>query len=189
MRSPIYWNPTLYRLTLRLLYGDELQARYDAVTPLIPAGSKVLDVCAGDGAIRHRLPGCEYKAIDGNAAFVGSLKKQGIDATLADVRGVEFPLSDVILMMGSLYHFIPTADALIERMKRAAKRLIIVEPHVNWSARGGVLGKLAQLASDPGIKGSHLGRFSEADLKQVAEKTKVTRIIPLQRELILVYDQ
>ncbi|MCC6809021.1 MAG: hypothetical protein IT381_16455 [Deltaproteobacteria bacterium] len=192
MRSPIYWHPLLYRLTLRALYGDALSARFDAVLPLIAAagGDSLLDVCAGDGAIRHRLPaGMRYVPLDGNLSFVEALRDAGLPAVWLDVRSDPLPRADVVLMMGSLYHFVPEQRWIVEKLRAAAKkRLIIVEPHVNWSAKGGVLGKIAQWASDPGIERSHLGRLGQDDLQALVDTTHPTAVQRLEREWVIVWD-
>lgn len=190
MRSPIYWNAALYRFTLRTLYGSALDERFSAVVQLLGNEGSVLDLCAGDGAIAAHLPrGIRYVPADANEAFVAHLQRKGFAALNIDVRTAVLPEADVVLMMGSLYHMVPHHAALVERMKGASKRrTILVEPHVNWSKRSGLLGKLAQAMSDPGIEGSHLGRLSADDLDKLAVDTKATRVINLARERILVWD-
>jgi hypothetical protein len=190
MRSPIYAHPLIYRFVLKALYGRALEERFRAVSALVPHGASLLDVCAGDGAIRDSLhSSVRYTAVDGNETFVSGLKKKGVPAELRDVRYQPLPEADVVLMMGSLYHFVPDTEAMIEKLKKAAKRrLIIVEPHVNWSSKAGVIGWLSQRLSDPGISGSHLGRLGGDALDALAEKTTATHVSKLEREYVLVWD-
>jgi hypothetical protein len=53
---------------------------------------------------------------------------------------------DYVVMQGSLYHFLPDAGSVVERMLRAAGRYAIVaEPIRNWTtSRGRVLAWLAR---------------------------------------------
>ncbi len=182
---------------LRLLYGDALQERYAVVQRLLDEAREgagdwsLLDVCAGDGDIAKRLapPKPRYIAVDGNASFVSALAGQGIEAHLKDVRTDPLPEADIVLMMGSLCHFFPDHRRIVDKLKRSArKRVIVVEPHVNWSARGGPLGWLSQRMSDPGIEGAHLGRLSAADLDVLAAQTLASDVIRLEREHVLVWD-
>lgn len=192
MRSPIYWHPTLYRLTLRALYGKALDDRFRTVLELIRevGEATLLDVCCGDGAIARHLPAnVRYIPADGNATFVESLRERGYPAVWLDVRDDALPKADIVLMMGSLYHFAPYEARIVEKLRAAAgRRLIIVEPHVNWSAKGGVLGRFAQWMSDPGIARSNLGRLGERELQALSDATHPTRVLELEREWILVYD-
>ena len=75
MRGPVYWHPRLYEAAMRALYGRAgFAERYRAVASLIPAGTDVVDLCAGDGRLRHYLPpGTPYLAVDINEPFLDML--------------------------------------------------------------------------------------------------------------------
>ncbi len=187
----MYWHPSIYRGVLKVLYGSELQARWQVLVPLLRPGETVVDLCAGDGAIAALLPaGVTYVPVDANRTFVRALNVRGFRAEARDVRHEPIPGGDVVLMMGSLYHMIPQHTAVVEKMKEAARRLaVVVEPHINWAARPGLVGRLAQWASDSGIAGSHPGRLSAEDLDALAASTRATRVVPLARERILIYER
>ena len=84
MKGPVYWHPALYQLAMRRLYGAQgFQQRYRVVAQQVPPGCDVVDLCAGDGLLRHHLPpGTEYLAVDINAAFLDGLRKQGVRVVL-----------------------------------------------------------------------------------------------------------
>jgi hypothetical protein len=190
VRSPVYAHPTIYRLVLKALYGGELAARFAKLREFLPSEGTLLDVCAGDGAIADELaPGVKYVGVDGNGAFVAGLKRRGLEAHLLDVRKDPLPSADTVLMMGSLYHFYPEQQRIVEKLKGAArKRVILVEPHVNWSAKGGFLGWLSQRLTDPGIPGSYLGRLSAEDIEELAARTSASSLLRMPREYILIWE-
>jgi SAM-dependent methyltransferase len=177
-------------MALKALYGAELAARFAKLRELLPSEGTLLDVCAGDGAIADQLaPGVKYIGVDGNAAFVAALKRRGLEAHLLDVRKDPLPRADTVLMMGSLYHFYPEQRRIVEKLKRAARRrAIVVEPHVNWSSKGGLLGWLSQRLSDPGIPGSYLGRLSAEDLEELATQRSASALLRMPREFILLWN-
>lgn len=191
MRSPIYWHPAVYRAVLRLLYGPALDARWRAVSRLVRPGETVIDLCAGDGEVRRHLPpSVRYLAVDANATFVRSLWAQHVEARLVDVRTEAIPRGDVVMMLGSLYHFVPEQVAMVERMKAAAGRLaIVVEPAVNLSSGSGLLGRWSRRLTDSGVPGSYLGRLGPAELDALALATHPTHTELLERERVLGYER
>ena len=88
---------------------------------------------------------------------------------LAD-RRPPLPEADVVIMQASLYHFLPGADAIVERMLAAAReRVIIAEPIRNLStsrlplvARLGRRGRPTRGAGD-----GHAQRFDEPALDRL----------------------
>jgi len=71
----------------------------------------------------------------------------------------------VVLMQDSLYHFLPQAERIVDRMLAAAiRRAIISEPIRNLSSSDHrLIGRLGQRASDPGMGGADQ-RFTEESL-------------------------
>jgi hypothetical protein len=191
MRSPIYWNPKIYTFALRALYGNELDKRWEVIKPLVGPNDRVLDLCCGDGEVRHHLPKTiHYMPADANRTFISHFAREGYDARVVDVRHDAFPEADTVLLMGALCHIYPGHEAVIEKAKRAAKkRLIVVEPHVNWASRSGLLGRLAKVLSDPGVSGAHLGRLNRSQLEDIATRTNPTQVVRLEREYVFSYDK
>lgn len=138
MQSPIYWHPVLYAATMRLLYGKHYTARYVDIAGLIPAGSRVIDVCMGDGRLYTDFlkdKNVSYLGLDINARFVRHAQKRGIPAQVFDLNQEALPPSDYVVMQGSLYHFIPNEREILEKLLAATRsKLIISEPVKNLSS-------------------------------------------------------
>jgi SAM-dependent methyltransferase len=183
--SPLYRDPRVYRGVLRLLYGGALAERERAVAALVPPGASVLDVCCGDGAIARRLPGRSYVGADASETFVRALARRGVDAVRLDAARDPLPRADVVLLLGSLYQFLPDADALVERLRRAARsHVVVAEPHRNlaqhpWRA----VRALARRMTDPGVPSS-TARFDEASLRALFARHGATQVVATPRELV-----
>jgi SAM-dependent methyltransferase len=193
--SLIYRSARGYELLMRALYGRHYEARMAAVAAEVPTGSSVLELCCGPGTLyeRHlRGRAAAYVGLDVNEGFVGALKARGVDARLLDLAGAEhqpLPPADVILMQASLYHFLPDAAQIVERMVAAARdRIVISEPIRNLtSSQLPLIAALGRLAADPGV-GGHAQRFSESTLDALMARFEVRRafLIPGGREKVYV---
>lgn len=181
----LYRDGRVYRGVLRLLYGDALAARERVVASLVRPGAEVVDVCCGDGAIARRLPATSYVGVDASEPFVRALSRRGVRAVRLDVARDELPRGDVVLMLGALYQFLPDADAVVERLVRAAReRVVIAEPHRNLaSSRRGWVRALARLATGSG-DGSSPVRFTEDSLRALFARHGATEVHETPRELI-----
>ena len=173
-KSPIYWTGIGYEWLMRALYGRGYHALYQNVADHIPAGSRVVDVCAGPGTLWHeclREKGVEYLALDFNGHFVMSARRRGARARYFDLRRDPVPEADHIVLGSSLYHFRPHEDELLERLRRAARRSVIVtEPVENLSARGPRwFRRLAARLTDPG-GGEYAARFDRASFEAFARR-------------------
>jgi trans-aconitate methyltransferase len=191
VKGPVYWHPALYALAMKRLYGTAgFRARYAVVAEQIPAGAEVVDLCAGDGHLRHFLKAdCRYTAVDMNADFVARLKRAGVDAMTADLRSV-IPTADVVVMMAALYHFSPDHHALVKRALGAARRrFILAEPVENVTASSvGFIRRLSAWASDPG-DGTSDKRLGSAELEALLEAVPGGRVVHRAREWVLVWDR
>lgn len=148
MKSPAYWSSACYEVFLKYIWRQTKniqEQQGQAVVKWIPKGAQVVEVAAGTGRFyRHALAGHvgNYLAIDINPPFVNYLKKQGIDATVADIRTDAVPPADVVIIISAFYHFKEMAPAILDKLLAAARdRLIILEPVVrqmilpNWRHR------------------------------------------------------
>ena len=134
--GPIYATPGLYQLAMRAIYRDRHAERFKAVVDEIAEGDIVADLCAGTSFLYRALADrrVEYRAFDINPDFVRTLAAQGISAQCLDVERMEMPGVDVITMSSALYHFHPRCYELLDRMRQAArKKVIVVEPVRNIS--------------------------------------------------------
>jgi SAM-dependent methyltransferase len=128
----IYQHRTAYHLLMRLLYGRHFSARYEAIAAEVPAGSSVVDVCAGDGYLYLyylRAKSVRYQALDISPQLVQWMQRHGVQAQRFDVWQDMLPAADSVIMQASLYQFLPDAAPVVEKMLRAARqRVIITEP-------------------------------------------------------------
>ena len=188
MSAPLlYRDGRLYRGVLRLLYGDALAARERVVASLVRPDAEVVDVCCGDASIARRLPTRAYVGVDASEPFVRALQRRGLGAVLLDVARDEPPRGDVVLMLGALYQFLPDVDAVVERLRRAAReRVVVAEPHVNLASnRRGWVRALARLATGSG-DGSSPVRFTPESLRALFARHGATEVHETARELIAV---
>jgi SAM-dependent methyltransferase len=191
--SLIYRSAAGYELLMRGLYGRHYGARLEAVAAEVPPGASVLELCCGPGTMyrRHLRPrGARYVGLDVNEGFVRGLRAAGADARVVDLMaGGELPAADVVLMQASLYHFLPDASGIVDRMIATAReRVIVAEPVRNLaSSTNPLVARIGRRAADPGV-GGHAGRFTEAALDALMGRYRVLKAfaIPGGREKVYV---
>jgi SAM-dependent methyltransferase len=167
--SLIYRSASVYELAMVLLYGRHYTSRYRAIAELIPAASSVLDLCCGPALLYHRYlrsKAVQYTGLDINANFIARLIRRGGSGQVWDLRSEEaLPSADYVIMQASLYHFLPDASQVVDRMLQAArKRVIVAEPIRNLATSDSrLLSLFGRLFTNPGV-GEHSLRFTEASL-------------------------
>ncbi|HWF73373.1 MAG TPA: class I SAM-dependent methyltransferase [Solirubrobacteraceae bacterium] len=194
--SLIYRSALGYELLMRVLYGRHYAARMRAVAEQVPAGASVLELCCGPGTLYRRyLRGRAgaYIGVDVNEGFVEALRGRGVDARCLDLAnaGEPLPEAEVAIMQASLYHFLPEAAAVVDRMLAAARDRVIVSEPVRNLATSDLPGValLGRRAADPGV-GAHADRFTQATLDELMaryhERTLAAFPIPGGRERVYV---
>jgi len=194
--SLVYRSAAGYELLMRALYGRHYGDRMRAVAEQVPEGASVLELCCGPGTLYSRhLRGRvgAYVGIDVNPGFVERLRRHGVDARRLDLAHGEDPLpgADVAILQASLYHFLPRAERIIDRMLAAAReRVIVSEPVRNLaSSEVALIARLGRRAADPGV-GGHAQRFTEATLEALMgryrERILTAFPIPGGRERVYV---
>ena len=196
--SLVYRSAQGYELVMRILYGRHYGARLRAVAEQVPGGSSVLELCPGPGALYRRHLRGRARAYTGaalNPGFVGRLRRLGADAVVLDLTGPDpLPEADVVIMQASLYHFLPGAETIVERMLGAAReRVIVAEPIRNFSnSRLPWLAALGRRGTDPGSGAGHEQRFDEPALDRLmaayGEAVVTAFTIPGGREKVFVLD-
>lgn len=167
--SFIYKSSSVYELAMLLLYGRHYPSRYRAITELIPPASNVLDLCCGPALLYRRYlraKSVQYTGLDINAKFIEQLTRHGGGGRVWDLRSDEpLPAADYVIMQASLYHFLPDASKVVNRMLQAARRqVIIAEPVRNLTtSSSGLLSLLGRLFTNPG-SGEQPLRFDEGSL-------------------------
>jgi SAM-dependent methyltransferase len=174
--SAIYRSARGYELLMRVLYGRHYAARMRVVAEHVPWGASVLELCCGPGTLYFRYlseRAAGYVGVDVNSRFVARLRRSGVDARCHELtRDAEpLPVADVVIMQASLYHFLPDAEWIVDRMLAAARERVIVSEPIRNLASSGVPGVslVSRRAADPGV-GGHTGRFTEATLDQLMKR-------------------
>ena len=172
--SAIYRNAVVYEATMRVLYGRAYNDRDRALADVIPDGASVLDLCCGPGTLFHRYlkrKGVRYTGLDINAGFVARLLSSGAVGLVWNLEESRpLPRAEYVVMQASLYHFLPHALSVVERMMKAAERqVLIAEPIRNLlNSRVPLLAALARKCANPGT-GDQPHRFDEARLDGLLE--------------------
>jgi trans-aconitate methyltransferase len=185
----VYRSPALYRLAMRVLDGDR-GARERLVVDAIAPGSSVVDLCCGDAALAPalRAKGCTYLGLDLNPCFIADAHSRGIDARIWDARDEAIPEADVVVMLSSLYHFIPEERRMLERMLAAArKRVVVAEPVRNWATSGSRLLRAASRRLTRVDGRAYERRLDDASLERLADELG-GRMKRLDREVVLFLD-
>jgi SAM-dependent methyltransferase len=171
MSSLIYHHRTAYHLLMQLLYGRYFSARYAAIAAEVPAGSNVVDVCAGDGYLYLnylRAKRVQYQALDISPRLVQWMQQHGMQARQFDVWQDALPAADFVIMQASLYQFLPNAAPVIEKLLRAARQCVIItEPVRNMaSSNNPVLRLIGKRLTQPEAGGGvyHAQRFNQISL-------------------------
>jgi hypothetical protein len=155
---------------MRLLYGRHFNGRFTPVAHFISSRSVVHEVCAGDCYFYRRfLAGRDiaYSASDINPAFTASGHRKGINIERRDIRADPVPRVDHVVMLASLYQFIPEHRAVIDRLLAGARAsVIITEPVVNLASSANPLVRLlGRFGTNPGT-GNTPRRFTERSLDE-----------------------
>jgi glycosyltransferase involved in cell wall biosynthesis len=169
-KSPIYWTGHGYDLMMRVLYAGEYRATYAAVAERIPAGASVVDLCCGTARLYQdhlRQRGCEYLGLDFNGDFIMHARRRGVAVRWFNLLTEPIPPADYVVMCSSLYHFGDDADAIVDKMRRAARRGVILSEPVRNLADAPVIGGVIAALTNPGV-GSYAGRFDLASFAALA---------------------
>lgn len=194
MKGLIYYSPTLYRLMMRVIYGNDFVRRYQLVADNIDKNWSVLDLCCGDCYVARFLgKGTDYVGMDFNDTFVNSARAKGLKAEQCDLKKGFDPKRkfDCVIMMGSLHQFIPNEDKIIEAMKRiATKRVIISEPVKNIVvSHNRLVALIARILSNPGDETvASIKRLSLEEVKDIYKRSGVSKVVNAGKDLIGVID-
>lgn len=192
-KSIIYRNIHIYRVVMNLLYWFGYRQRFRDVMALISEkDKKILELCFGDIYIAEecKTRNIEWTGIDINQSFVRYASGRGHHAKYADLVNMdEFPVSDVCIMVGSLYHFYPEIETMLVKMLRSAPKIIISEPVKNLSSGKGLIGMVSKKLSNAG-KGQESFRFDEKSIIEtfnaLCYKFKFTyRVVSKKRDILI----
>jgi SAM-dependent methyltransferase len=174
-RSLIYRSAPIYEAVMRLLYGRWYDERYRSLADLIAEGSSVLDVCCGPGTLFHRYlkaKGVHYTGLDINRHFIDRLCAGGASGVIWNLKEDRpLPRAEYVTIQSSLYHFLPDASSVVERMIAAAENQVLIAEPIRNVADSGIrpLAFLARKLTNPGT-GDQSSRFSEGKLDALMEQ-------------------
>lgn len=188
MKSPIYWHPKIYNYAMRILYGNNFFKKYELVAKEI-GGLTVLDVCCGDCFLSKYINHDKYMGIDVNHTFISCGRRKGLNLTLIDVASDEWPSADCIVMLGSLYQFIPNHEKIMNKaFRKARRRVIISEPIVNLSqSKNNFVATIARCLTSPGVNSSS-ERFNRDSIMMLYKKYGASKFFDTGREVVGVFD-
>lgn len=196
--SLIYRSRMAYELAMLALYRRHYAERYEAIANLIPEGAVVLELCCGPGVLYDRYlrnKNVSYRGLDFSEKFVSQLRRKGVAAEQWDLRSHRpLPHAEYVIMQASLYHFLPDAAPVLDRMLQAAeKQVIVAEPIKNLSSsKMPMIARLSRKLTDPGA-GSSASRFEEGTLDALAQQygslLHQSFLAPGGREKVYVFDK
>jgi hypothetical protein len=194
----IYKSSAGYELVMRLLYGRHYATRYRVLAELIPDGATVLDVCCGPAILYRRYlrsKSVHYTGLDVNDRYVRSLAAAGGRGEVCDVgQAPSLPRAEIVLMQASLYHFLPNAQPMVEKMLcSTTRRVIISEPVRNLAdSSNRVIASTAKWLTNAG-DGPQRNRFTEVTLDELFApyQSLISRsfLIPGGREKVFVLEK
>jgi SAM-dependent methyltransferase len=139
---------------MRALYGREWSPTYAAVAARVPDGASVVDVCCGTARLYRdflRERGCSYLGLDFNGDFVMHARRHGVDARWFNLLADPVPAADFVVMCSSLYHFGDQVDEVIAKLRRAARRGVVISEPVRNLSDAPVFGRLFAALTNPGV--------------------------------------
>ena len=195
--SLIYKSSLVYELAMLVLYGRHYNARYTAIVDLIPDNTSVLDLCCGPALLFHRYlrnKSVRYTGLDINQQFIDRLIRSGAAGEVWDLRSDRaLPASDYVIMQASLYHFLPDASNIVNRMLSAARKsVIIAEPVRNLAtSSSSFLSFIGKTFTNAG-SGEQANRFNQESLEAFLDRYRahLSRSFPIAggREVVYVLD-
>jgi SAM-dependent methyltransferase len=161
-KSPVYWTGHGYNLTMRALYGDEYRRAAAAVAARIPDGASVVDVCCGTAQLYRdhlRARGCSYLGLDFNGDFVMHARRRGADVRWFNLISDPIPAADYVVICSALYQFADRADEVVTKLRRAARRAVVISEPVHNLSQLPALGRVAAALTNPGVGDGYMQRF------------------------------
>lgn len=196
--SLIYRSGLGYELVMMALYRHHYSSRYRAIADLIPQQADVLELCCGPGILYQRYlrrKKVRYRGLDLSEKFVRQLLRRGVASERWDLRSDRpLPRAEYVIMQASLYHFLPDAGGMLDRMLEAARKAVIVaEPIRNLaSSRLSWMAYFARRLTDPGT-GLQENRFDEKSLDKLTRRYEVLLrrafLAPGGREKVYVFEK
>lgn len=185
--GPVYWNASLYDAAMRLLRPDGRRPLFEFLAKEIGA-LPALELCCGSAELSRWLKTRAYQGIDLNPRFVAGLRRRGLDVCQADVLSAPWPGAACLVMIDSLYHFLPDAEPLLARMKAHPARKLILAESVEHVASRPLLSRLALWATQ--VEGRQFpDRYCEATMRGLLERHGFQRVERIGADVVGVLER
>lgn len=127
-----YKSAFTYRLLTFLKLKTQYHTRHKIAAEYLKGATSVVDICAGEGALKEFLPvDCGYSAVEQSEKFISILRSKDIGVSKINLHNndiTEIIENQSVVMVISLSHFRNScADRLLETFKNVAERVVIVE--------------------------------------------------------------
>ena len=195
--SIIYYDTHIYHFFMRLLYGRHFEDRYKIVAEQIPSHTSVVDVCAGDAYLYTKYlktKYIDYLAVDNSPHFIQSALKRKIKCQRLNIIEDRIPYAEVVVMMASLYQFIPFEKDVLQKLINCSKfMLIITEPISNLSSsHSRFISRVAHTLSIPfqannKYNGERFDHDRVINLFHSYPEFQFSKLIPGEREVMGVF--
>ena len=175
--SLIYRHIWLYQGLMNILYGFGYKKRFEQVIRVIAhhKPKSVLELCFGDVFMARYCTShhIQWQGIDTNEYFVRRAIAKGFDAHCADLLDSSgLDKAEMLIIIGSLYHFQKDIHSLLSRMVSASQKIIISEPINNLSDQTNWLGWIARKSTNAG-NGEESFRYTNSSLlEMLAEESR-----------------
>lgn len=189
MRSPIYWNPFIYTVVMKILCGDGFECKYEYLKKEI-GDRTVLDIGCGDCYLARYVKKENYFGLDINETFVLSAQRRGLKVKRFDLRSDSIPRADVIVLSNVLHQLYPRHEEILRRIIDSASQKVIVceaAEHIA-SSKNRLVAWFARIMNDPGY-GSPLKRLTKQELFELFRDHGVTSIEIIGRESIAIFEK
>jgi SAM-dependent methyltransferase len=153
-------------------------------------GLSVLDLCCGDGELRRWAGEGGYAGVDKNPVFAEALRARGVAVVEGDALAADWPAADCVVIIDSLYHFLPEPDRLLEKIGRhPCRRAVVCESVENLSmSPRPLLARLAAWATRVDGR-AYPGRFTEDGLRALLARHGFAKMVRLPYNLLAVLDK
>src|SRR5262249_55191841 len=105
-----------------------------------------------------------YLGLDFNGDFVMHARRRAADVRWFNLETDPIPAADYVVICSSLYHFADRADEVVTRLRRAARRAVLISEPVRNLSQLPALGRLAAPLTVPGV-GDHNVPLRRYDLE------------------------
>jgi len=187
------------------MHGENFRKRYGYISKNIEKDSNVLDIGCGTGILGNLIAEkCNYLGIDLNDKFLNFASGRGLKVFKCNIFNFKKYSKDIDIIVACdiLHHVYPRHKALLEKIGKVAKKIIVCEPYkckekdrIRFSEKFNIV--LDAIFDSDGINPSILKldkrwRYSKGELKDlfrdsIRNRKKLT-LKEIGKDIIAVYN-